>query len=895
MIKTKWRMGLLLVTGLILLSLEVQVRAEELKDEVGTKANPEKDGYAPDEDDLPQESGEAPQDEAYQLPAVTVEAPRPNWEEELSPGSVTVIYPEEKEGEQKTLPELLKDVPGVHVRYVSGKGGYTTVTVRGSTAAQVGVFVDGVLVNLGGDAAVDLSTIPVKNVERIEVYRGYIPARFGGTYMGGVINIVTKRPERADVSASVGRCSYDGYTGSLEIDAPLGSGSLLVGLNHEQSEGDFPYENPGSDAAYARWMPGLQERLEKLIIDANNSMERMGITTNFTTVEEVNAAFDAPDVYAQYLATAADNFYKSLGFSSKEALLDIFHWTEQEYENRVKEKLDNTRDSINRTNEGIQKQMKGLSKDATRRRKNNDYKNSDVLLKWQDEHWTVKGTYKHIDRGLPTALPLTGDLDTIAYSSPDLPNCFERNRQEITSVDLLLGRRQTVTDLEWGWKVTYLDQNKQYSNPDYLLYHSLSRPMAEWSKYDSRRLGAALDGVYKAGEDHLLEFLANCSFEAMDVDGSGMGRYDFSRELPNALRYRTYYEQTLFNLQVQDTITLNKAGDLWFTPGIRYNSSEVMGRAAGEDREALDENHRWVKQEDSQINAKTTWQLALKKQVNERLMLRSTYGTYYRLLNLYEIAGDGAGILPRPNTNEDGILSGSIFPVPEEGIQWDLATIWDGNLLGSASSNIQLTYFGRHSENLLQLYRFGYDYWSYTNSAKGRVQGVEFQTNTYWKKWDLNLAGTWMWELKAWERNDSPTSEADYYMKKNYTYTPELEGTLRLTYRPGAGIAIFSEVKYEGEIYCWAEQNETYGIRVLEALTTVDLGVKYRFLKDFQIIAGVNDLFDRGPDRRVRTRYLHNVGKDSDGNPIYQSSYVYYLTDYPLQGRTYYLTVQYKF
>lgn len=115
----------------------------------------------------------------FTLPGVTVEAKRPEWEDKLSPGTVTVIKPEDYKGEQKTLPDLLKEVPGVHVREVNGKGQYTTVTVRGSTAAQVGVFVDGVMTNLGGDSAVDISTIPVKNVERIAVCRAVGEVQMG--------------------------------------------------------------------------------------------------------------------------------------------------------------------------------------------------------------------------------------------------------------------------------------------------------------------------------------------------------------------------------------------------------------------------------------------------------------------------------------------------------------------------------------------------------------------------------------------------------------------------------------------------------------------------------------------------------------------------------------------
>ena len=206
----------------------------------------------------------------YDIGEITVEAKRPNWEEKLSPGTVTVIRPEEFKGEQKTLPDFLKMVPGVHVREVQGKGQYTTVTVRGSTAAQVGVFVDGVLTNLGGDAAVDISTIPVSNVERIEVYRGYIPARFAGTFIGGVINVVTKKPKKAHGSAEIGPGSFGSMKASVEVTSPLGAGSLLFGYNRESRDGDFPYRSYAADQFYTNTGIGRQ------IVDAGRAAGILG-------------------------------------------------------------------------------------------------------------------------------------------------------------------------------------------------------------------------------------------------------------------------------------------------------------------------------------------------------------------------------------------------------------------------------------------------------------------------------------------------------------------------------------------------------------------------------------------------------------------------------------------
>ncbi|TCL39104.1 TonB-dependent receptor-like protein [Anaerospora hongkongensis] len=830
-------------------------------------------------------------EQEYSLESITVEAKRPDWESKLSPGTVTIIRPDDYKGEQKTLPDLLKDVPGVHVREVNGKGQYTTVSVRGSTAAQVGVFVDGVLFNLGGDAAADISTIPVKNVERIEVYRGYIPARFGGTYIGGVINIVTKRPTQSNVSASVGQSSWGGYTGSLQVDSPLGTGSLMVGINRDQSEGDFRYKNFSSDFFYAKEMPPLQEELAMWIDFTNSNIaSHTGANPNFVTAEDIDAAFDNPANYNHYLNAALDNYYK-FRFSSKEEMMLAYGWTEQRYYDEVKTVLDNERimfrDATAETREKIGK----IPKDATRWRKNNDYKNTDAIIKWQDDHWLAKATWKKIDRhlseGLWAGLGYSGDNTHVDL---DDSSSLGPRRQELTAKELLVGRRDTVGKMEWGWSVNYLDQNKDYRNDRYdpVIHendHYFNHPLRIWSSYDSRRVGGAIDGSYEAGNGHLLEFMANLSKEKMDIDGSGITNF-IAGEDDWLRRFRNYYEQTLFNIQLQDTITLNKAEDLWFTPSVRYNSSTVLGRSTRLIKEH--NNHIWFNQEDEQQDSKVTWQAALKKKVSDKLTLRSTYGTYYRLLNLYEIAGDGAGIMPRPIYDKD-FLAGliSAFPLPEEGTQWDVSAIWDDRMLG-ADGNIQLTYFGRKSENMLQLYRFGLDYWSYSNAARGRVNGAELQTKLSWDKWDMNLATTYT-HVNAQRKYNNPGGTGETYYDMPVTYLPEWEGSMRLTYRPDQKTSVFTELKYMDKMFVsdgfeWQQK----------ALTTVGLGVKHKFTNDLQMTVGVNDLFNKGPELR-----LVSTGLDYNGDPLppgSPTSITYPLnTDNPTQGRTYYVTMQYKY
>jgi len=848
--------------------------------------------------------------EAYDLPALTVEAPRPDWESKLSPGTVTVIRPSDYQGEQKSLAELLKTVPGVHVREVNGKGQYTTVSVRGSTAAQVGVFVDGVLFTLGGDAAADISTIPVKNVERIEVYRGYIPARFGGTFMGGVINIVTKRPTKEDISASIGKRSYGGYKGSLEIDAPLGKGSLMVGVNREQSKGDFRYKNYASSSVVADLDKDIALQDTTMANFQTNSISSLasdGIltseqatyyTANLSEWETYAYGDDDGDgltniyelsystgmtVVATKKASYIYNLLKNTSYlPTGTTLVDIkanlsayYQYYATYYATTMLAEIDPATSSEYQSalaKKAADQASKDKLGDGTRYRKYNDYKNTDAIIKWQDDHWTAKATWKEIDRHLPNSLLIGGSNGKQgAYVDTTNTSIFNSERkQKIVTKEMQVGRRDTAGKLEWGWSVNYLDSQKSYRNLSYGILEDKNAaywntPFRVWSAFTSQRWGGSIDGTYKAGDRHLLEFLLGYSKESMHVRGSLVT----DGTNPDPVRYRTYYTQELLNLQLQDTITLNDKGDLWLTPSIRYNSSTTYGSNPVD----YDANHKWNK-EVTQTSGKTTWQLALKKKVNDHLTLRATGGSYYRLLNLYEIAGDGGGILPAPAiyNGADGSILESAFPLPEEGKQWDVTAIWNNRLLG-ADSNIQLTYFGRNAKNLLQLWRYGYDYWCYSNSSEGRVRGLELQTNLSWAKWDLNLAATYM-DTKAKRRDTSATGDNTYY-DINTSYTPDWEGSARLTYRPDNRNAVFGEVKYVGKMYTSYNTFENAGI---ESLTTVGLGVKHKFCKDVELVVGVDDLCNAGPKLKWGWggAYKYNI-------------------EYPYQGRTYYTTLQYNF
>lgn len=133
------------------------------------------------------------------------------------PASVTVVTSEDIERQNiQTADEALRQVPGVVVR--RGKGWadkMNNVTIRGFG----GIGQSRSLVLLDGlDAATSYTNwfswtnLATEDIERVEVVRGPFSALYGGNAMGGVINIITKMPEKLELTGGVGYGTYDSWT-----------------------------------------------------------------------------------------------------------------------------------------------------------------------------------------------------------------------------------------------------------------------------------------------------------------------------------------------------------------------------------------------------------------------------------------------------------------------------------------------------------------------------------------------------------------------------------------------------------------------------------------------------------------------------------------------------------
>jgi len=131
-------------------------------------------------------------------PEVVVSASRIPVPARETGASVTVITEEQLEERQvRIVSDVLRDVPGVAVNRSGTMGSLTQVRIRGAEGNQTLVLIDGIEVNNpAGGSEFQFQNLLNAEIARIEVLRGPQSALWGSDAIGGVINIVTKKPEK---------------------------------------------------------------------------------------------------------------------------------------------------------------------------------------------------------------------------------------------------------------------------------------------------------------------------------------------------------------------------------------------------------------------------------------------------------------------------------------------------------------------------------------------------------------------------------------------------------------------------------------------------------------------------------------------------------------------------
>ncbi len=166
--------------------------------------------------------------------------------QDLSRPTYVVTQEEIRQRGARTVQEALRYLPGVVADGTAGGqlGAQSAQFIRGASSSQVLILLDGRPINdKGSGGGFDLSTFTTTNIERIEVIPGGGSALYGSDAIGGIINIVSKRPTtkpETELGLQIGSFGYNQVT--IASRGKSGRVGWMASYNRTQSENDFPYK-----------------------------------------------------------------------------------------------------------------------------------------------------------------------------------------------------------------------------------------------------------------------------------------------------------------------------------------------------------------------------------------------------------------------------------------------------------------------------------------------------------------------------------------------------------------------------------------------------------------------------------------------------------------------------
>ncbi len=222
---------------------------------------------------------------------------------------VSVISMKQLQGTVNSVEDILTKTVGVTIRSQGAVGSASRISVRGLEGKRIGFFIDEVPMNDNSDF-IDINDIPIDMIDRIEIYKGVVPAKFGGSAVGGAVNIVIKEypPRYLDASYSFG--SFNTHKASTVFKRNLVKQGIELGaaLLYTHSDNDYRMELPQNKGKFIKrdhdkfnqlgggismkarkwWFDQMEFELEFI----RNSKQIQGVVENIRSAESSAGAYN---------------------------------------------------------------------------------------------------------------------------------------------------------------------------------------------------------------------------------------------------------------------------------------------------------------------------------------------------------------------------------------------------------------------------------------------------------------------------------------------------------------------------------------------------------------------------------------------------------------------------
>ncbi len=258
--------------------------------------------------------------------------------------------------------EILEYLTGVNVESGTGSGfpQRSVISLDGFPAKYSLVMVDGIrLLTEHIHSGQNIDMIPPENIERIEIIKGTASSQYGSDAMGGIINIITKKPsDRTESSLNLTGASYETYNTTLSVRTPVNEKlSVSISENYRQSAG----------------VP---------LIDPSHRIGNMGYT-KFTSMNTIDWQF------SDRSSLRANMFYvqNSMEFRNDDVYGKMF-MPSLDFRHAFNEKLD------------VVTRLKYTHWEAEQSNEKNRLLNPEVFFGWDvasDHKLTMGGEYRHMN------------------------------------------------------------------------------------------------------------------------------------------------------------------------------------------------------------------------------------------------------------------------------------------------------------------------------------------------------------------------------------------------------------------------------------------------------------------------------------------------------------------
>lgn len=142
----------------------------------------------------------------------------------------------------RTAAEAAGLASGTLLRSYGGGGALRSVSLRGLAPEYSLVLLDGFRYTSFQIGTVDLGLVSVNDIDRVETAPGGGSAVYGADAVGGVINIITRRPARAfgaETGAGFGSSGMEHWSASVTAGGT--DGSLRVSAERERASNRYPF------------------------------------------------------------------------------------------------------------------------------------------------------------------------------------------------------------------------------------------------------------------------------------------------------------------------------------------------------------------------------------------------------------------------------------------------------------------------------------------------------------------------------------------------------------------------------------------------------------------------------------------------------------------------------